>query len=308
MKIAVIGAGAMGGLFGARLAQAGEDVTLVDVAPQAVDAINANGVRLDEKSGGSQAIRVPAVTDPADVGPVDLVLVFVKCYHTEAALRAAAPLLNGNTAVLTLQNGWGNAARIAAIVGEARVLVGLTYHSATMLGPGHVLHAGQGMTFVGEMNGTTSPRMEQIAAAFRGAGLEVTPTADVLSQIWAKLALNCCTLPTAALLRFYAGQLVEHEEMLDMMRGLLREVVAVANAQNIALSYTERWEAITSLLRRATGAKPSMLQDVENGRRTEIDVINGAIVEAGRRQHIPTPYNEAMVWLIKSLEATVERA
>jgi 2-dehydropantoate 2-reductase len=307
MKIAVLGGGgAMGGLFGGLLAAAGEQVTLIDVWPEAVEAINANGLRVDNKSGEPRTIRVRAVTEPAEVGPVDLVLVFVKCYHTEAALRRAGPLLNAQTAVLTLQNGWGNAGRIAAIVGDDRVLVGLTYHSATVLGPGHIHHTNQGMTVMGELEGQTSERLQQISAALRAAGLEVTLTDKVLTEVWSKLALNCCSLPTAALLRFTAGQLVEHDGMLNLMRGLLGEVVAVANRQGIALSYDERWEAITSLLKRAGGGKPSMLQDVERRRRTEIDVVNGAIVEAGRRLGCPTPYNEAVVWLIRSLEATFE--
>jgi 2-dehydropantoate 2-reductase len=118
------------------------------------------------------------------------------------------------------------------------------------------------------------------------------------------LALNVCTLPTSALLRFYAGQLIQHEGTLALMRVLLQEAVAVANAQGIDLNFDERWINITGLLERATGAKASMLQDVENRRRTEIDVINGAIVEAGRRLNIPTPYNETMVWLVKALEET----
>jgi 2-dehydropantoate 2-reductase len=237
---------------------------------------------------------------------VDLVLVFVKCYHTEAAVRSAAPLIGPETAVLSLQNGWGNAPRIAGIVGEERVLVGVTYHSATLLGPAHILHAGQGMTYVGELSGEMSDRLQRMAGALRQAGFEVTATGQVLKEIWSKLALNVCTLPTSALLRFYAGQLVDHEGTMQLMRVLLRETVAVANAQAIALDFEERWTAITSLLQRSSGARASMLQDVENRRQTEIEVINGAIVSAGRQHGIPTPYNEAMLWLVRSLEETFQ--
>jgi 2-dehydropantoate 2-reductase len=206
--------------------------------------------------------------------------------------------------MLTLQNGRGNAPRIAAIVRQERVLVGLTYHSATLLGAGRAQHAGKGMTYLGELDGSSSSRLRRVAETFSGAGLDVTITDDVLKQIWSKLALNVCTLPTSSLLRFFAGQLVEHDGTLSLMRELLREVVAVADAQGITLDETERWEAITGLLKRATGAKASMLQDVERSRRTEIDVINGAIVAAGQRLGIPTPYNNMMLWLIKSLEET----
>lgn len=306
MKIAVLGAGAMGSVFGGKLAQSGQEVTLIDVWRDAVDTINARGLSLQDASGEPQTIRIRAASNPADIGPVDLVLVFVKCYHTESAVQSAEPLLGPNTAILSLQNGWGNAPRIAQIVGEQRVLVGVTYHSATVLGPGQVQHAGHGPTFMGELNGSMSDRLTQIAKVFNAAGIEVTPSTAVLREIWSKLALNVCTLPTSALLGFRAGQLVDHGGTLDLMRALLREVVTVANAQHIPLDEHERWEAITGLCHRSSGARSSMLQDVERRRRTEIDVINGAIVTAGRDLGIPTPHNATMVWLVKALEETFE--
>ena len=296
MKIAILGgAGAMGGIIGGRLAAAGNDVTLVDVAQTAVDNINREGLRIDTKTGETDMIQVAATTDPASVGPVDLVIVFVKCYHTENAVRSAAPMIGDHTAVLSLQNGWGNAPRIANLVGENRILVGVTYHSGTVLGPGHLKHTGIGDTHVGELDGTLSERLNRVVAALNAAGLTAHAS---------KLALNVCTLPASALLHFYAHQMVEHDGTLAMMDALLREAVAVAHAQDIPLDFDERWEAITGLLKRAVGGKASMLQDVENKRRTEIDVVNGAIVEAGKRLGIPTPYNDSMVWLVKALEET----
>jgi 2-dehydropantoate 2-reductase len=305
MKIAVLGAGAMGSVVGGHLAAAGKDVTLVDVSRETVEAIRRDGLRLEEKDGTARTIRASATVDPSEVGPVDLLIVFVKCYHTEAAVRGAAPLIGPGTAILSLQNGWGNAPRIAEIAGRERVLAGVTYHSATVLGPGRVLHAGKGPTVFGELDGAMTDRVGRIRDALAAAGLEVRPTAEVLREIWSKLALNCCTLPTTALLRFLAGQLMEHEGTVSLMQGILDEVVKVANAQGIALDQGERWETISGLLRRAAGAKSSMLQDVEAGRRTEIDVVNGAAVDAGKRLGIPTPYNEAMVWLVRSLEASL---
>lgn len=303
MRIAVLGGGgAMGGLFGGYLSRAGEDVTLIDVSKPAVDAINANGLAIEEKDGTTASIKVKASSAPASVGPVDLILNFVKCYHTEAAIRSALPMLGADTAILSLQNGWGNADRIAAVAGKERVLVGLTYHSGTLLAPGKVKHPGIGITHMGELDGRSSARLEAAVAAFRKAGIEVTPSDHILDEVWKKLALNVCTLPTSALLRFYANELNNFPETHALMRCLLREVVAVANAQGIALDEEERWEAITGLLSRAIGGKASMLQDVEAKRETEIDVINGAIVAAGKRLSIATPLNESMVWLVKSLQ------
>ncbi len=305
MKIVVIGGtGAMGSIFGGRLAEVGADVTLVDVWHEAVETINADGLRVEDKLGETRTIRVRAAASPDEVGPADLIVVFVKCYHTEIAVHSAAPLIHDDTVVLTLQNGWGNAPRIAEIVGEDRVMAGVTYNSATVLGPGHVQQAGHGQTLIGELDGKMSRRLTHVVEAFSAAGFDVALTTDVLMAIWSKLAMNVCTLPTSALLRVYAGQLIEDEGTLALMGALLRETVAVANAQDIPLDYDKCWDSITGLLKRSAGARASMLQDVEQSRRTEIDVINGAIVEAGRQSDIPTPYNETMVWLIKSLEAT----
>ncbi|MBA3325498.1 MAG: 2-dehydropantoate 2-reductase [Rhodobacteraceae bacterium] len=303
MRIAVLGGGgAMGGLFGGYLARGGNDVTLIDVSTEAVAAIRAAGVSIEEKDGSQPVIPVAASSDPAEVGPVDLIVTFVKCYHTEAAVRSAAPMIGPDTAVLSLQNGWGNAPRIAAVVGEDRVIVGLTYHSGTLLGPGRVKHPGAGITYLGELSGRRTERIERVADAFQRSGIETTVSDQILGEVWKKLALNACTLPTSALLGFFAHELVAFDASKRLMAAILTEVVAVANAQGIALDYDERWPAITGLLERAVGGKASMLQDFEARRPTEIAVINGAIVDAGRRTGVPTPINETMVWMVEAAE------
>jgi len=309
MRIAILGGGgAMGGLFGGYLARAGNDVTLIDVSSAAIEAINADGLTIEEKDGSAPIIRVPASRDPASVGPVDLIINFVKCYHTESAVRAAAPMIGAETAVLSLQNGWGNAPRIASIVGEDRVLVGLTYHSGMLLAPGRVKHPGSGMTFLGELTGEPTDRLARVAEMFRAAGLDVTPSARILDEVWKKLALNACTLPTSALLGFLSHELVAFEPAKQLMASILAEVVTVAKAQDIALDYDERWAAITGLLEKAIGGKSSMLQDVEAKRQTEIEVINGAIVAAGRKVGVATPVNQTMVLMVQAAEARTLQA
>ena len=303
MRIAILGGGgAMGGIFGGYLARAGNDVTLIDVSKSAIQAINDNGLVIEEKDGSQPVIRVPASDDPTEVGPVDLVINFVKCYHTEAAVRAAAPMIGKETAVLSLQNGWGNAPRIAGIVGEDKVLVGLTYHGGTLLAPGRVKHPGTGMTYIGELTGKETERLGRVVSAFHDAQIETTKSDRILDEVWKKLALNACTLPVAGLLRLMSHELVAFDGTRNLMAAILEEVVAVAKAQGIALDYDERWAAITGLLEKAVGGKASMLQDVEARRQTEIEVINGAIVEAGRRTGVPTPHNETMVWMIQAAE------
>src|SRR5436309_49393 len=186
MRIAVMGAGAMGSVMGGLLAKAGNDLTLIDVWRDAVDNINSRGLRIEEEAGNSQTLRIRATTNPAEVGPVELVLVFVKCYHTETAVRSAMPLIGPGTTVLSLQNGWGNGPRIASIVGQERLLLGVCYHSATVAGPGYVQHVGSGMTFMGEPDGKMSERLRRIAATFNQAGIEVIATSEVLKEIWSK--------------------------------------------------------------------------------------------------------------------------
>ncbi len=310
MNIAILGAGAMGSAIGTLLRQAGHDVTLIDVWREAVEAINRDGLKIQNKAGETTTCRVRAVHRPTDVaGPVDLLLVFVKCYDTVEAVKSALPILGPASTVLSLQNGWGNGPKIAQVVGEQRVLLGVSYHSATVLGPGVVKHGGVGRTFIGELTGESTSRLKAVADAFQAAGMEVIASPRVIQEIWAKLALNCVTLPTSAVTRITAERLLDTAEMQALCRAILEEVTATAQAQKIAFDFEERWGAIRGLLAKLSpGTKGSMLQDVEKQRRTEIDVINGAILQAGRRLKIPTPCNETMFNLIKALEATFPNA
>jgi 2-dehydropantoate 2-reductase len=159
------------------------------------------------------------------------------------------------------------------------------------------------MTHLGELSGEITPRLRAVEAALNGAGFETTLSPRILDEVWKKLALNCCTLPTSALMRFLAHELVAHPTAKDAMALILSEVVAVARAKGIALDYDERWAAITGLLEKAIGGKASMLQDVEAGRQTEIEVINGAIARAGREVGVATPVNDMMVAMVSALQA-----
>lgn len=307
MKISIIGGtGAMGSAIGATLKEGGHDVHLIDVNQVSVNKILESGLTVENKAGDKRVVLVNATTDVSSVGVCDVVLVFVKCYHTEAAVRGATALIGDQTQVVSLQNGWGNGPRIAEIIGEEKTLVGVTYHSASLLEPGRVLHSGIGPTFLGSLDGRVTDRAMAIGEALAVPNFEVQSRTSVLTEIWKKLALNVCTLPTSGLLRFGAGELGEHPGTLDLMRVLLEETIQVAQAKGVDISFEERWTTITELLGRVGKGKSSMLQDVEARRSTEIDVINGAIVAAGKELDIPTPVNQTMVWLIEALQETFQ--
>jgi 2-dehydropantoate 2-reductase len=303
MKIAVAGgAGAMGSIFGGRLFQSGQDVLLYDIAENAVKNINDNGLRLLDKNGQTETIPVKASSNPADTENSDVVVIFTKCFHTETAVRSLKPHLNKRTQILSLQNGWGNAQTISNITGRDNLLIGVNYISGTQLEAGYVKQAGNPVAYIGRWGRQADDFTYKLSEIFTRAGIQTSACNDVVSEIWKKLALNVATLPTSALLRFQAHLLSMYEPMLQLMKALLRETIEVAHAQNIALDFEERISTIIDLLNNASGARSSMLQDAEAARKTEIDVINGAIVRAGAEFGIATPYNESMVLLIKSLE------
>ncbi len=303
MRIAVVGAGAMGSIFGAALARGGDDVTLVDVAEPLVDKINAEGVtvvRGEERT----TTRVAATSDPSSVGAMDAVVFFVKCYHTASAAELARPLVGAGTAVASLQNGWGNGDVLAAAFPPEQVVVGVTYNSGLVVEPGVVMHPADQPTFVGSFLDGDTTRAERLAEALERAGLATTVSSPVRPEIWKKLILNAATLPAAALTGMHAGALAAHAPMRELVAETAREATSVAESLGYPIDANERVETILALLERAGATKASMLQDFEAGRRTEIDVINGAVVKAADEHDVDVPLNRAFVALVKGWETT----
>jgi 2-dehydropantoate 2-reductase len=302
MRIAVVGAGAMGGLWAARLRAANQSVTIVDVSQEIVSAVRAGGLTV-QTGEGVEVARVEATSEPAAGGPVDLVFFFIKAQHTQAAAELARPLVGPDTIVVSQQNGWGNADILASAFAPAQIVIGVTYHSATVLGPGQVAHTGKGPTVVGPYaDGAPLDRAERVGALLSAAGIETTVTPQVKTEVWKKLILNAATLPTAALTRLCAGNLGQPGPLLELVDALAAEAVAVARAQGYEIERQERIERIHTVLAGAGKGKASMLQDVEARRKTEVEVINGAVVRAGEQAGIDVPLNRAMVALIGGLE------
>jgi 2-dehydropantoate 2-reductase len=293
VKIAIIGAGAMGALFGSHLAEAGHDVLLVDRDPAVVEAIAAEGVRL-----GDRAVPVPITRDPAGLQARDAVLFLVKTYDTADAARLAAPLVGPATTVASLQNGVGGADVLAQAFGAERVLAGVTYQGATVLAPGRIRHHMHGETWIGDDLATAAP----LATALSDGGQPAHALADAAPRIWKKLVNNCMGNSTAALTGMNAGQMASDDGILALQRAVAVEAVTVANVLGHGLDLEDCIETNTSILRSSGDGRPSMLQDVEAGRRTEIETLNGAIVRHADRLGLDVPVNRALVALVSGWE------
>lgn len=302
MKIAVIGAGAMGSLYGAHLAEAGEDVCLVDVWEEHINTINRKGLTISS-GGGDRTVRLRAVNDASSVGPVDLILIFVKSNATGEAARSALGMLREGTFALTLQNGIGNVETLAGILGRDRVLAGTSAFGGTMLGPGHIRHAGSGTTMLGEISGKTTPRLEKLASVFQRAGLRPELSDNIQGVLWTKLIVNVGINALTALARVKNGQLLDIPELEELMGMAVAEAEAVAAKKDIKLVTPDPLEHVKNIARATGQNMSSMRQDVEKGRLTEIDVINGAVCREGEALGIPTPVNMVLTKLIKSVSA-----
>ncbi len=301
MQVVVVGAGAMGVLFAAVMDKAGADVSVFDVSVELVDAINVDGVTLKRGESVSRH-RVQAFADATMEKP-DLVLFVVKAHHTEAAARAIAPIVGDNTIVLTLQNGWGNADVIDAALGGARMVVGVTYNSAKVESPGVTLNTGQGPTFLGGYGRGTASDAERVAELLTAGGVPTTVPAEILEEIWKKLTLNASALPVSALTDLHVGQMVASADVMTIVDQLITETVATARAQGINVDLDERLTSIHDHLENGGSGQPSMLQDVRAKRKTEVEVINGAVAGYAHRFSVPAPMNAAMVQLIHGLES-----
>lgn len=302
MRIAVIGSGSMGCVFGGRLAEAGNEVWLVDVWREHVEALKANGLRF-EGTDGTRTIPVNATTDVSAVGRADLVFIFVKGPDTPAAARAAAQLAGPSTIFLTLQNGLGHRETIAAVVGEEKVVAGISFVGANLLGPAHVRQTSGAESVIGEIAGPVSARVERLVGLLREAGLPARASDNIVGEIWGKLMVNAVGNATCAVTNYTVGELADFACSREWVRLVAEETAAVASALGIRLPFPDPTQRMLDNCRTSGRAKPSMLQDIEKGRWTEIDYINGAVVRAGRRAGVPTPYNQALTLLVKMIEA-----
>lgn len=301
MKITVLGAGAMGMLFGGYLSKQ-NDVTLLDVDHARIEKIQKDGVVIREKDGSENVFYPKAVTDCDDLPEMDLILVFVKSMYTIAALSSNQSLIGPNTYLMTLQNGAGHDEKLLQFADSDHVIIASTQHNSSLIDNGHINHGGSGKTMVGLLGGS-SGLLEPLAENFNACGLECETSADIKRQIWTKLFTNTAASSLTAVLQVPLGFIHSDPSARRLMEELAKEATAVANADcGGGFDAQKVIETVDTVCRNAPNGYTSIYADVKNGARSEVDTISGAVIEAASEYGIPVPYHEMVVKLIHALE------
>lgn len=303
MKIVIIGPGAMGCLFAAHLAKSKEEVWLLDKRPERIKKIKEEGLRLEGVSGNWQA-KIKITQDPKEIGVCDLIIITVKSYDTKEAIKSVKPLIGENTFVLTLQNGLGNVEIISEIVGQDKTLGGITSHGATLLSVTNIRHAGKGDTVIGRIDGKIPVQLRSIRELLNSVGFETRISKDIKAILWSKLIINVGINALTAITHLNNGKLIEFEATRKILEEAVSEAIRVAKKQRIKLIYDDPLSKVEAVCQATSNNISSMLQDVLNKKRTEIDFINGVIVRQAQALGISVPVNSTLTNLVKTIEAS----
>jgi len=308
MIIAIVGAGALGSLFGGLLAQRGHKVWLYNPSNvEHIRTVRSQGLTIKTPEGNAYNVQVPATERMEEIPlSVDVVGLFVKAYRTGEALKQAHPLISEGTWLLSLQNGVGFEDLLRSC-SKGRVLRGTTSQGATFLAPGVIRWAGRGPTRLGSLVPTDDKRREQIDLIIRAlndAEIEACYEPDVERLIWEKLLVSAAINPLTALFDVPNGALLTHPELHEILQYVVREALAIAAHHGVALSAEEAIARVEEVCRATAENLSSMLQDVRRGRRTEVEFINGAIVREGERLGIPTPLHRLLLELMRQKHST----
>ena len=304
-KIVVIGAGALGTLFAGMLVRNGCDIAVIERDEDRVHAIRENGLIIEADDATTTVVAASIDSDPRVIGHADIIMLFVKAYDTGDAVRSIETIITEDTAVVTLQNGLGNVEQIAQVVHQECIVAGTTAHGAHLLGPGRVRHAGRGDTVIGPLVPEGSERAEKVAAILCSAGIPVLRSDAVMSVIWSKLLINAAINPLTALMGVPNGMVVQNRYLCDIVQNIIDEITRVADREGISIVFDDPFAKVEEVASATSRNISSMLQDIRNKRRTEIDYINGAVVAWGLKNNVPTPYNRMMVEMVKAMEAVI---
>jgi 2-dehydropantoate 2-reductase len=306
-RVVVVGAGAMGGLFGGLLAEGGLDVTLVDAWPEHIAAIKAAGLRI-VGVGGDRAIPIKATSDPGEVRAADVVLFQCKAFVNPAAARGVKHLFGAGAVAISFQNGLGNEETLGEVLGPRNVIAGLTAQAGLVEAPGVVRNFGDLPTTIGELAGGLSERTRAIAEAFTRHGLPTAASPDIKREKWKKLLGNVALGAISAVTDLRSFEIMRVPELRDAVFRLVDEAAAVAKAEGSALDTAEAREVLMKLVDVAGGgtgaSKSSMREDIVRRRRTEIDTIHGAVARLARKHAIATPTLDTLIALVKGLQST----
>jgi 2-dehydropantoate 2-reductase len=301
MKIAIIGCGAMGSIYAAKLADAGNDVTVIDSYQPGIDQIAQHGLRVTGP-GYDHTVRLRANT-VAPAEPMDLIVLAVKAADVKTGAQQAVPMLGDDTPVLTIQNGLGSADTVAGIVGDHRVAVGIASgFGAARVAPGHVHHNAMRAMRFGAYSSLAYPKVEWLAAAWTDAGFDAAAVTDIAAMQWEKLICNAAYSAPCALTGMTVGQVMDDPEMGPVSRAAATEAWAVARASEIAVGVTDPVAHVRDFGAAMPNAKPSALLDHEARRVSEIDVINGAVPRQGARVGVEAPVNATLTAVAKAIE------
>lgn len=305
MKIAIIGAGAMGSLFGSMLSKVSE-VSLIDIYHDHVEAIRKNGLTVENVDGSSDTFNLRITDHPEELSDrFELAIVFTKSCNTRDAAYTARAILVPEGIALTLQNGIGNFEAIQDILGPENAIAGVTSHGGTFLGPGHIRHAGMGPTHIANMP-SKKTLIQKIVHTFNAAGIDTTLADNVNSLVWGKLVINAGINALTAICRVPNGVIGKTSECADIMKEAVSEAVAVADALGVMLPYDDPVAQVKKVCEATATNRASMLQDILRGAHTEIGAINGAIVHKAEALGISTPVNRFLYRIIRAIEATAE--
>ena len=304
MRFGIVGAGAIGCLFGASLRLAGHDVTLIHRNLSIVRSIQKNGVSLRETDKTLTRVRVHVRTGPTLSPGTEVLIIAVKAYDTKAVAASYRRIVPLETTVLSLQNGLGNIETLQSAL-KNEVLAGSTTEGAFLLGPGSVVHTGRGLTVIGDTRGTKSDICSRIKIALQDAGFQTKISSNMLGVLWTKAIVNAAINPLSALTRLPNGALAKSAEIRKIGFRVMDEGISVSRAERVRLAGDPRrfWRRI---LLSTSANKSSMLQDIERGKMTEIRQLNGAILSSGKRKGIETPTNGILTNLVLGIEESAK--
>ena len=298
MRIAIMGAGGQGGYYGGMLDRAGEDVTFIARGAH-LAAIKANGLNVKSLHAGEFTIDAKATSDPGDIGPVDLVMFCVKTYDTDSAAKQIQTIIGPDTMVVSTQNGVDSGDRIERIIGPGHFIPCVNYVNSVIEKSGTIDVRFAGMTSLGELDGSVTPRIERLTKTFEQAGINVELRSDIRAYLWEKFAAFCGFAGVEVLTRLPAGPIQACPETNELWIGAMKEAVEVAQAVGVTLSndFLDRTIGLVASL--PPTHRPSMYYDLDDGKRLELDALNGTVVRLGRELGIPTPLNLAIYAALK---------